>query len=393
MAEDRTAQIVDDFARFLSCDVLQLSDGELSQLVLTGEVISRSFEAKSWEVLAEFERRAAWQADGATSAANWVAARTGRKRSVVRREVCLARRVAAAPAVAAAASRLSVEHLLLLSSCRSELTREAYERDEGLLIDQALRLSVEDFSEVVRAWRRLADPDGSAAQRRHDAQSARVHLSRTLDGWWVLSGLLPPEEQLHVALEAGVDRRLRAAHDGDPAVAGRPVASWRADALVDLAAQAMRREPSEHSAPDRYRVGLLLRPEDLEQAPATALCDSSMYRLVVDAPSEILDVGRSTPIWPIGLRRAITARDRGCVFPGCDRPPSWCDIHHCRPWSEGGDTCLDNGALLCRLHHTFIHRDGWLVVIPTARGTPEIRRPDGTLLTLRTSDPGRAAAA
>jgi 5-methylcytosine-specific restriction protein A len=282
-----------------------------------------------------------------------------------------------------------------LSSCRTDATLKAYERDEGLLIDHALTLSAEDFSQLVQAWRMLADPDGFAAQRRQDAQTARVHLSRTLDGWWVLSGLLPPEEGelVHAALAAGVDRRLRAAHDGDPAVVGRPVASWRADALVDLATQSMRREPSEQSVPDRYRIGLVLRPSELERAPVTALCDSAVYRLVIGAKSETLDVGRSTSVWPVGLRRAITARDGGCVFPGCDRPPSWCDVHHCRPWSEGGDTYLDNGAMLCRRHHAFVHRYGWLVVTPVARGTPEVRRPDGSLFIVRRSDPGRAAAA
>jgi hypothetical protein len=309
--------------------------------------------------------------------------------------VALARSLSAAPALAAAAPRLSADHLQLLSACRSDTTRDAYERDERLLIEHALTLSAEDFSQLVQAWRTLADPNGAAAQRRHDEQTARVHLSRTLDGWWVLSGLLPPEdgELLHAALAAGVDRRLRAAHDGDPAVAGRPVASWRADALVDLATQSMRREPSDQSVPDRYRIGLLLRPDELVRAPLTALCDSTVYRLVIGAKSETLDVGRSTPVWPISLRRAITARDGGCSFPGCDRPSSWCDIHHCRPWSQGGHTSLDNGVLLCRLHHTFIHRYGWTVVIPTARGTPQFRRPDGSLFTVQRSHPSRAAVA
>ncbi|MEA3216472.1 MAG: hypothetical protein QOJ19_2628, partial [Acidimicrobiia bacterium] len=39
MAEDQTAQISDDVARFLSGDISQLSDDELSQLVLTGEAL------------------------------------------------------------------------------------------------------------------------------------------------------------------------------------------------------------------------------------------------------------------------------------------------------------------------------------------------------------------
>ena len=45
----------------------------------------------------------------------------------------------------------------------------------------------------------------------------------------------------------------------------------------------------------------------------------------------------------------ITARDRGCTFPGCDAPPGWCDANHVIPWSLGGKTEINNLALLCKL--------------------------------------------
>jgi hypothetical protein len=62
---------------------------------------------------------------------------------------------------------------------------------------------------------------------------------------------------------------------------------------------------------------------------------------------------------PTGLRRALVARDQGCAFPGCDRPPSWCDAHHCVYWSRGGPTALGNLCLLCAHHHDAVHHDGW----------------------------------
>ncbi|MEA3215081.1 MAG: hypothetical protein QOJ19_1237 [Acidimicrobiia bacterium] len=322
MGDTRAEQMTRHFAEFVSADPRELTDAELCRRVLDGEALRRFIDAQHAASLAEFDRRRAWESDGARSAAGWVAARTGRRCSAVQREVRLARALAESPAVAAVAAELSTDHLRMLVSCRSDATLHAYERDEALLIEKAHSLSAEHFSELVQAWRQLADQDGSAEARRDDAQAARVHLSRSLDGWWVLSGLLSPEhgEVLHAALEAGVDRRLRAAHDDEPSVAGRPVSSWRAEALVDLAAQSMRREPSDRSSPDRYRIGLLVSPADLDRAPCTALCDSSVYRVVMGAGSELLDVGRATDIWPTGLRRAITARDGGCIFPGCDRP-------------------------------------------------------------------------
>ncbi|MBW0089385.1 hypothetical protein I4I77_07230 [Pseudonocardia sp. KRD-188] len=51
-----------------------------------------------------------------------------------------------------------------------------------------------------------------------------------------------------------------------------------------------------------------------------------------------LDVGRATRTIPDGLRRAVTARDRGCAHPGCDRPPSWSEIHHIHHREHGAPT-------------------------------------------------------
>ena len=59
------------------------------------------------------------------------------------------------------------------------------------------------------------------------------------------------------------------------------------------------------------------------------------------------------------MRRAITQRDRGCRFPGCDRKASWCEAHHVEPWQHGGPTNINNLVLLCAFHHHVVHRQGW----------------------------------
>ncbi len=97
-------------------------------------------------------------------------------------------------------------------------------------------------------------------------------------------------------------------------------------------------------------------------------CDSTVSRIVTDGASQVLDVGRATRTIPPALRRAVAARDRSCVGPGCHRPPEHCDVHHIIFWEHGGDTSLQNTVLLCRRHHRMVHLKQWRVVI----------EPDGT---------------
>ncbi len=88
---------------------------------------------------------------------------------------------------------------------------------------------------------------------------------------------------------------------------------------------------------------------------AELACDASVSRIVFGSGSEVLDVGRKTRVIPAALRRAVVARDRHCIARDCGRPSKWGDVHHRVPWSEDGETIIDNLVLLCHYHHTRIH--------------------------------------
>jgi len=99
---------------------------------------------------------------------------------------------------------------------------------------------------------------------------------------------------------------------------------------------------------------------------------------VTRGSSEPLDIGRRTVVVPGPMRRAVTIRDRHCRFPGCDRPPAWCDAHHVVHWAHGGVTALSNLVLLCRRHHRLVHEGQFRLELTD--GKPSFRRPDGTML-------------
>ena len=94
----------------------------------------------------------------------------------------------------------------------------------------------------------------------------------------------------------------------------------------------------------------------LSQATLERLtCDCKLSRVLMDGPSQVLDVGRATRTVPTAIWNALVARDQHCSHPGCTRPPAYCDAHHIIHWSKGGPTSLANLKLLCWEHHRKQH--------------------------------------
>ncbi|WP_419706448.1 DUF222 domain-containing protein [Promicromonospora sp. NFX87] len=88
-------------------------------------------------------------------------------------------------------------------------------------------------------------------------------------------------------------------------------------------------------------------------------CHSAITRIVFGPDGAVLDVGRAQRTVSGQMRRAVIARDQHCVYPGCDQPPSRCEVHHALThWADGGDTSVTNSALLCWYHHQLVDTKG-----------------------------------
>ena len=128
-----------------------------------------------------------------------------------------------------------------------------------------------------------------------------------------------------------------------------------------------------------HRAGVTDSGENLSAATLRRLaCDAEIIPTVLNGKGRVIDVGRRTRRVGEALRCVLIARDGGCVWPGCDAPPSRCDAHHVKHWADGGATNADNLALLCHRHHILLHEGGhhlqchgdlWVVL-----------KPDGTRL-------------
>ena len=244
-------------------NVAILGGDELARLVVDAERLLNAANALSAVALEEFERRGTWTADGSLSAASWAAARTGTPPKILRARIRAGAglRLLPSAAPAARAGRLSPAHLAALAGCVRRHPALAA-RDEELLVEQAEQLDADSFRVLTRRWEERADavdgPDPATVPTPQPVDE--LHLSKTFEGRYQLNGTFSTEtgQLIHAALEGEVDRSLRARRDGDPSVA--PTASAaRAAALVDLVSQTMRREPSDASVPDRYRVAVVVR--------------------------------------------------------------------------------------------------------------------------------------
>ena len=115
--------------------------------------------------------------------------------------------------------------------------------------------------------------------------------------------------------------------------------------------------------------------EPISMTTITQLIDNGgMQPLFFGTNGAVLGLGSKERCFTPRQRKAITARDGGCIIPGCDCPPQWTEVHHVTPWHSGGDTHVNNGVLLCWYHHhTITSGGGWKIRM--VAGMPQVKAP------------------
>ncbi len=332
-------------------------------------------------MLREYDEGRGWN-NGYLSCAHWLNWRTGIDLGAAREKVRVARALPGLPLISAALACGSISYAKVRA-----ITRVATPETEQRLLDVALAGTASHVERIVRAWRRT---DRVIAAQEADARHLSRHLTTWIDddGMLVLRGRLTPEvgAVLHRALEAAADQLRRESKDAPETRPGRrghlgPATSGcvgaagrdgphrgprRRTRRGSLSGGLARGGGGRRRRPGRPDVagpgGGVLEVEDAAirvsaETSQRLACDASVVTMHHDADGQVLDVGRKTRTIPTAIRRALSARDTRCQFPGCSA--TRCDAHHIDHWMDGGPTSLDNLVLLCRRHHRLVHEGGF----------------------------------
>ncbi|HEX7134869.1 MAG TPA: DUF222 domain-containing protein [Iamia sp.] len=357
-------------------------------------------DAKIVAAVCAFDDTNEWDTEeGCASLAAWLRIRGRMTAGDAARLARTARRLRILPTLLAAwlDGGVSGGHVATVVANLSDRTAPVFSAQEDDLVPLLADLEVADVAVAMKSWAAHAretlddppdepDPDRSA------------HLSPTLSGGRLDANLEP--EAFHAA-EAALRLAMGQKSDDDP----RTIAQRRHDALAEVFTHFLDHQTTRLGGRHRPHINVTIPLETLtsgrgqgtfdDASPITAAdarrlaCDAAIHRVITRADGSVLDYGRATRTISASLFSVLAIRDKGCRFPGCDRPVHMTDGHHIRHWTaHHGETNDRNLALFCRRHHGVIHRPGWTVeLLPDA--TIVVTSPEGRR---RTSRPPDAAA-
>jgi hypothetical protein len=362
-------------------------------------------ESARAEVVARADADQVYEDDQFLNMAQCVAGATNGAVASARRVVQQAHGLAELPATSDAlrAGLITMDHAECLMRALNPRTRDAMAVDEASFAVVARNMPAKQFAVKVGNWRAFHDADGG-----HDPVStaSRLDVKPGVFGRGTLVGDFTPADkrELNAALDPEIDRLFRqevAAREAGEGLEAAPMRSTlerRAEALMNLVLAAVTGDPNAINPTPRASIGIVVTPKELaaatgghaldDQAPVDvdefelACCDAGLYRAVITAQSEAIDLGREVRTASPAQKRLIAARDGGCRVPGCDATARMCHFHHVDFWEHGGQSNIDNYVLICRTHHRQLHKGRWAVAMTTDQQI-SFSKPDGTRLPKR----------
>ncbi len=340
---------------------------------LASELIERrrKIDQEEYEfscLAAAFAETLEWQRDGSYSAINWLCHNCEMTSPAAADRLCVGRQAPALEATAEAfrEGQIGFSKVVKMSRLKQAIGERL---DEQAMLEQAKEFSPGAFHFICQHARHHADAQAMADEQADQAKRRWLELLPHEDGVVSVRGVLDSEGGAVVRNALEGLAKPSGKHDD------REHSQRLADALVELSAGAQ---------PPRLNVTCsleTLRGEPgapggvVDFAPPLSsatiqryACSCTFTRVVMDSKSVVIDVGRGRRLVSGPMRRALDARDKGCVWPGCNRPARWCEPHHKTYWAAGGGTSVEESVLLCHRHHWMVHEGGWRIAFEEKTG-------------------------
>jgi hypothetical protein len=348
-------------------DTTGSSTEALAQRLLDDEAVIAEARGRQMTILRELDLRQTALRDGHRSLIEWVTGRLDVAPETARELVGTARRLAELPEIdhSVATGAIGFDRAVAVS-------RFAGRDDSVDILSETAGFDIAGIRHLVARRRRMTRLDEQIA-----FESRYVTVQPNLDeSGWRLHGQLPGFAGRVVvdALEARADV-FPYGPDAAPSRTTR-----NADALWSIALDSTQGSDgvSVESAPPTVTVfvdatgaaptngeagvhddaGLQVGRNTIE----AILCDGIIEVTARSQDGTPLAMGRRSRIVPPRLRRFVVHRDgAACTIAGCVSRYRL-QVHHIRPWSEGGGTDPDNLTTVCWFHHhVVIHGRGFTI--------------------------------
>ncbi|MEV0456944.1 HNH endonuclease signature motif containing protein [Catellatospora methionotrophica] len=405
-------------AACVNAPVWSLTDADLIAVLDTAHRLRERLAAVELSLVRELDARAVPATHGAASTAAWLREHWRVGIRGAKQTVDLARALDRLPstAEALAAGAVNTEQAAVIVQALADLPTAAGLETAGKAETALIGFAAQFEPSVLRRFgeRILTHvaPDAAEEHERETlaAQEDRAHTTRTftltpdrtgrvrVTGWLdtesaaVIAAALDPLTRPGAFAPArpspstsgdagGLSSADGSAH-ADTRTPGcvrdlRTAGQRRADALTEICRRVLASAELPENGGDRPQLVVTVDYDGLARRTGAGLldngatltpdtvrriaCDAQVIPAVLGGDGQLLDLGRTRRLITGALRRALVLRDHGCAFPGCDRPPRWCQGHHLRHWADGGPTSLDNAVLLCGHHHRVVHHEDWQV--------------------------------
>src|SRR5438105_10267515 len=350
------------------------ASGAMGDVVIDCRQVIDRTEAFSAEATRRFDKSGGYKADGALGIVPWLRDKARLTGGSAAEHVEVARQLDQLPRTEEALARgdIGYQHAVTMAFSAKHVGTAAVRKAEATLLKAAESMDPGQFVAVAKDFEHRVDADAALTESNRAHQRRYLQIGEPVNGLARIDGQLIPEAA--ATIRSAMERYLKPAQNDE-----RTPGQRAHDALVELCRRSGAAHPGGGRADGASPRPQLIIKVDLDTlagipgAPAGRLerggtipaetvrrmaCDAAIIRItgLGELEREITHASRTMPP---STRRALVARDEHCVFPGCDRPASWCEGHHLKFWGDGGPTKLENLGLVCGRHHRKVHEEGW----------------------------------